>query len=151
VSSYPDSPKSINDIIRARSRTLSSLYEHVASILSCQGKLRSELGLPLAEHLVVADISRETLTLHTDSPAWASRLRYNIQNILKIARCNCDPGGFKSVRIKVVIRDTDDTPKRQISHPSEHTITLIDQTARSIKDHNLRASLLSLARHRLAS
>ena len=145
--SYNYHPTTINDFLSSRSQTLSELVEHVSRILICQSKLRSELGPPLSEHLHVANYSKDSLMLHTDSPAWASRLRFNIQNILNIVRLNCGLNELKSVRIKVVIRNTDSEPAKRLNCISQSTTKLIENTARSVKDQKLRTSLFNLTKH----
>ncbi|MBF8268334.1 MAG: hypothetical protein HW386_43 [Gammaproteobacteria bacterium] len=140
-------PATINDFLSSRSQSLSKLVGQVSRILICQSRLRSELGPPLSEHLHVANYSNDSLMLHTDSPAWASRLRFNIQNILNIVRQNCGLNELKSVRIKVVIQNTDSEPVKRMNCLSQSTTKLIENTARSIKDHKLRTSLFNLAKH----
>ena len=140
-------PITINDLLRNNTQSLSVINDHIALITSCQNKLRSDLGPPLSVHLTVANVSSEFLMLYTDSPSWASRLRYNIQNILNIVRQGCGLSDLKSVRIKVVIRNLDNKPVRRIGLLSQNTAQLIEATTRSMKDLRLRNSLSNLARH----
>ena len=144
-------PATINDFLSSRSKTLSEIVEHISRILICQHRLRSELGPPLSEHLHVANYSKDSLMLHTDSTAWASRLRFNIQNILNIVRQNCGLNELKSVRITVVISNTDSKPAKRMSSLSQNTTKLIENTARSMKDHKLRTSLSNLTKHHVGS
>ena len=145
--SSDNNPATINDLLSSRSQTLSEIYKHISRVVICQQTLRTELGPPLSEHLDVANFSRESLMLHTDSPAWASRLRFNIQNILNIVRLHCGLIDLKSVRIKVVLRNQDNKPAQRLNLVSQNTVKLIETTTRSIKDHKLRTSLSNLAKH----
>ena len=144
-------PVTINEFLSSRSQTLSKISEHISHIMLCQSRLRSELGPPLSEHLHVANFSNESLMLHTDSPAWASRLRFNIQTILNIVRLKCGLSDLKSVRIRVIIQNTDVKPMKRMSSLTQNTTTLIINTARSINDHKLRNSLSNLTKHHVVT
>lgn len=141
-------PATINELLRSSPGTLAKIQARIAQITHFQDKLRSELGAPLSEHLNVANFSDDTLVLHTDNPAWASRLRFNIQTILRIARLNCGLAGLKSVRIKVVIPNLDRKTKKRSFSVSENTANMIGATTASINDHKLRTSLANLSKHR---
>lgn len=142
-------PSTLNNLFSGGSGVLSTLHQRISYLSACQDKLRSELGQPLSEHLNVANISRDTLTLHTDNPAWASRLRFNIRTILKIARQSCGLNELKSVRIKVVIQNSDKKPYKRSLTVSENTAKMIDEATESINDQKLRTSLLNLSKHRV--
>ena len=139
----------LNELLKSSPGILSKINGHVSRILSCQDILRTELGLPLSEHLTVANLSEHTLTLHTDNPAWASRLRFNIRTILNIAKNNCHLHDLKSVRIKVVLQNSDSNSHKRPLVLSDNTANMIDNTAYLINDHKLRVSLSSLSKHRL--
>ena len=141
-------PATINELLRNSPGSLSKIQARIAQISNFQDKLRSALGTPLSEHLNVANFSDDTLVLHTDNPAWASRLRFNIQLILRIARLNCGLDGLKSVRIKVVIPNTDRKANKRSLSLSENTAKMIGATTASINDHKLRTSLSNLSKHR---
>lgn len=138
---------SINDLLLNNSSSFTTLIERVSQISLLQNKLRSELGHPMSEHLNVANFTSNSLTLHTDSPAWASRLRFNIQKIIKIARQKCGLDDLKSVRIKVVILEKDTTTTYRTLSLSENSSKFIDDAAASINDHNLKTALLKISKH----
>lgn len=142
------SPSTINDLLRSSPGSLSKIQARIARISYFQNKLRSELRAPLSEHLNVANFSDDTLVLHTDNPAWASRLRFNIRTILRIARNKCGLAGLKSVRIKVVIPNIDSKTNKRSLLLSENTAKMIGETTASINDHKLRTSLSNLSKHR---
>jgi len=138
-----------SELLRGYPGVLSKLHQRITQISACQEKLRSELGLPLSEHLNVANISNDTLTLYTDNPAWASRLRFNIRTILSIAKHDCGLKELKSVRIKVIIRNSSNKPQIRSLTVSENIANIIGETSESINDKKLRASLLNLSKHRV--
>lgn len=142
-------PPTVNALLGSSPGELSKIHERIHRISVCQEKLRSELGPPLSEHLNVANFSHDTLTLHTDNPAWASRLRFNIRTILNVAKQKCGLNELKSVRIKVVIRNSDAKPLNRSLSMSENTAKMIGKTIDSINDDKLRSSLSNLSKHRI--
>lgn len=140
---------SFSDLLRGCPGVLSKMHQRIIQITACQEKLRSELGLPLSEHLNVANISSDTLTLYTDNPAWASRLRFNIRKILNIAKQECGLNELKSVRIKVIIRNNSNKPLIRSLTVSENIANMIGKTSESINDQRLRTSLQNLSKHRV--
>jgi hypothetical protein len=134
---------SIKSLLENNSEILCALYTRASDISRLQDKLRKHFGDPLAPHFRVADFNKETLILHTDSPAWASRLRFRIPDILDFVQTH----GMKnlhSIRIKVI--QNANAPPEITKKPaiSDDTARLIHDTAESINDENLRRSLLRL-------
>jgi hypothetical protein len=144
-------PLAIRDLLTVRSGPLSGLHARIAQSLDCQRRLRENLGPPMSEHLHVVNIRDNTLTLYTDSPAWASRLRFNIQNILDIARQHCGLDKLNAIRIKVMIQNSEIKPVKRAKPCSDRTAKLIESTAQSMPDQKLRLSLSNLAKRRSGS
>ena len=132
-------------LVNDRSDILPSLFKRASKLSTMQRKIRNELGPPLSEHLIVADYNNQSLILHTDSPAWAAKLRYNISNILDIARTNCDLSELRSVRIKVVLSKNVITGAKRKIELSNQSKQLILNAAESISDPRLRSVLLRLS------
>lgn len=140
-------PLIINTILNDCSETLTALSTHTTHIQQLQNHIRSELGHPLSDHLSVVNFNQQTLTIHTDSPAWAAKLRFNIQNILKIARQKCGLTELRSVRVKVIIPEFDTPATNRRLSISEDTAHMILKTSESINDDSLRTALLRLSKH----
>ena len=139
---------SIQSILNKDSKILSALCARTAQISTLQRKLRMEIVSPLSKHLIVANFTKKTLTIHADSPAWAARLRFQIPDILRIARETCNLTELHSIRVKVVITENDvKTPKRKISL-SDKSIQLIRKTAELTSDSTLRSSLFRLSKNK---
>ncbi len=137
----------LQSLINNSSDVLANLYARASQISNVQLILRGALGPPLSNHLNVANYNQSGLTIYTDSPAWAARLRFKIPNILKIAREQCNLTNLLAVRIKIVIPDYDDnTPKRKISLSNDSSF-FIRSIAESTTDDTLRCSLLKLSKH----
>lgn len=135
-------------INRSGNETLSPLIKHVDELLILQDQLNNLLESPLVEHCRVCNYSDDTLSLQTDSPAWAARLRYKIPEILVYFRDNCLFTSLKTIRIRV--RPDDSTAQTNTGrkiHLSVATATLLKQIADNIDDSELRKSLYQLAEH----
>lgn len=143
--SKKNKPVSISSLANTQSEILKALFARTAQITALQQKIQNELDPPLREHLFVADFDSSALTLYTDSPAWAAKLRYNIPVITRIAQVSCGLTELRSVRIKVVLPETDTTSTKRKIKLSDQTKQLIRETIESTKDPQLRSALLRLS------
>ena len=110
-----------------------------------QEKLKTILPPPLCDHFVLANIDKETLTLHTDSSAWAARLRFKTPDILSFARQLHDIDHPASIRIKVVPSAGQPGPAKRTISLSSKSAQLIRETAATITDPHLRDALMRLS------
>ena len=147
MSSIKNTPASITEILHQSAEPGSEILKKISQIHELQSKLRNHLGLPLSEHLNVANISSDSLTLHTDNAAWASRLRFKIQSILEFSRNECRLDNLKSVRVKVILTNPPTYRSRAAPSMSSQTANLIEDTSKLISDTDLRSSLIKLSRH----
>ncbi len=138
-------PRTINQLLHS-----APVLKELRNNLHAQKKLlvltRSLLPTPLDQHCLSAQQRGSTLILHTDSSAWASRLRYSSRNLRAKLR---DKGMLvQKLEVRVFI---DNQPKprstRRIHHLSPDNAKLIKATADAIKDDKLRAALKRLGRH----
>lgn len=138
---------SIRSLLNNNSEILSALCYRASQISRLQQKLRLELDPVLSKHLLVANFNSDALTIHTDSPAWAARLRFKIPDILNIAKESCGLPELHSVRVKVVIPKRDSNSATKEMSLSDETVQIILKTADSIADNDLRCALLRLSKH----
>ena len=132
----------ISDFLDSSER-LSQICNHIEKINELQIKLQKHLDSPLNKHVAVADIRQKTLVLHTDSQAWAAKLRYQTPDILnKVKR---DTPGIHTIRIKVMPSDSLNQVARQAQQVSPDTAHAIRQVADKIGDPTLRSTLHSIA------
>lgn len=132
----------ISDFLASSDR-LSQICNHTEKIQELQIKLRNNLGGPLNEHVVVADYQKKTLVLHTDSAAWAARLRYLTPDILTTFKG--DLPGVRTIRIKVVPPDPPVQTSRKAVKVSPDTAGGIREVADKIPDKALRTTLRNIA------
>ena len=134
-------------LVNNRSDILPPLLNRAAQLSNLQQKLRNELEPPLSEHLFVANFNNAIMTLYTDSPAWAAKLRYNISSILKIAQTRCGLADLRSVRIKVILPENRITDTKRKIELSDQSKRLILNAAETTKDPLLRSTLFRLSRN----
>lgn len=132
----------ISDFLDSSDR-LSQICNHIEKINELQIKLGKYLDSRLNQHVVVADYRQKTLVLHTDSAAWAAKLRYNTPDIL--AAFKGDLPGIRTIRIKVVPTDTLVKASRHTAKVSPDTANGIREIADQIEDTALRSTLHSIA------
>lgn len=136
----------IQSILGANSEHIAEIRQRIAVIQAIQDKLKATLPSPLSDHFIIANISRDTLILHTHSPAWAAKLRFNTPEILRCVKEHFDALAPKSLRIKVVPESPQPAlPIRKI-RLTEKNAQLIKQTAESITDPKLREAMVRLSR-----
>ena len=58
--------------------TLARLTRHAKRLQRATEVLHACLGAPANAHCVVANVRDDVMVIHTDSPAWASKLRFQV-------------------------------------------------------------------------
>ena len=111
--------------------------------------LHQHIGVPLQSHCQIADMTSDTVVLHADSPAWSSRLRYRVPDVLEFLQQY--PWLQDAPRVQIRVRP----PDRDIPSKAEKRLTLsaaaselIQSAAYATSDGDLREALLRLSRHR---
>lgn len=108
--------------------------------------LSSILPSPLSQHVWAANQEAGTLTILTDSPAWATQLRYQEHELLK--QLNSNPAvQLKKIRIslsnKPAPRITENPQRKTLSTASRKSITA---AAATITDPEIRKIFESIAK-----
>ena len=140
-------PLILNEFLTKSGNTLAFILAHAAHLARIQAQLRAGLPDALAHHVIVANTDDSTLFIHTDSPAWAARLRYQIPVILDLVKEKCALASIHNVRIKVKIPAEESVSPAREPVLSEKARRTLLQTAESTDDPDLQASLRRLARH----
>lgn len=138
----------IQNLLNREKGELAALFQHAAVLRMFQDELKTKLPSPLCDHFILANISEDTLTLHTDSPAWAARLRFITPDILKYVRQLRRPRPPHTIRIKVVPPASQSTSLKRTINLSRKNAQLIRDTANSISDPVLRAALTRLSQNK---
>ena len=127
---------------------LCHLMRQVHFLANLAGKLQSFLEAPLNRHCVVANYAGETLVLHTDSSAWASKLRYLAPSIKEFMQDECALAGLQTIRIRVSPLPgytQRSNYKKLLLAP--HVSAVIRQSALSVTDEKLKKALLAISTH----
>ena len=138
-------PRNIRDIAMNNSDPLAVLYKHSVAMLGVQKSIRLELGSPLGQHLHVANLNTESITIFTDSQAWATKLRFHTSEIARIARKVSGFTRLDVVRIRVSPALLDIPESRHPISISPATSRLLATVAGSISDASLQSVLLKIS------
>lgn len=88
-----------NDIAATDSPELLRLFRRAGQLEAVRARLARDLPVAMREHLKVANIRDGALVLAVDSPAWATRVRYQSREILQTGSQIC-----KTQLSEVVVR-----------------------------------------------
>ncbi len=147
MSSIFKRPKSLNEIINSNDE-LTRLYQHIEFLSSLDKTLQEFLPANLKSHCTVANLSNQTLVLHSDAAVWATRLRYLTPEILNFMRTHCNQKSLKTIRIRVnPLQQAPMVNSRQKMTLTKSSADLFKQVANSVTDENLQKSLLNIAKH----
>lgn len=127
---------------------LGKLLTHIEYLRTLENQLLDYLGPPLNKHCSLANHSDDTIILHTDSPTWAAKLRYNIPAILVFMQKNCQLKSLKKIHIKIIPPTYKiETSKIRRVTISAESADIVASVADTIFDNKLRSSLLKLSKH----
>jgi len=140
-------PVCISEYINAPTGCLRETLSRARRLQQIDNMLANFLGDPLSRHCRLANINANTAVIHTDSPAWATRLRYLLPEILHFL-CHSPVNADVThawIRVKPA------HPKRgavnRTKRLSRESSALLAGVAVEISDHGLRDALLRLSRH----
>lgn len=141
-----NAPRSLNALLNADDGHIRRLLQQSQWLAELTDKLRCHLAPSIAAHCRAANLRSGVLVLQTDSPAWATRLRYHIPALRETLR---DHGldQIRAVRVSVVPAEKVPalSPARR-ARLSASTSSLILQAAEATDDPALRDALTRLAR-----
>ncbi|MBL1260871.1 MAG: DUF721 domain-containing protein [Thiotrichaceae bacterium] len=128
-----------------KSTQLRRLTQFSRQLTELSALTQSCLPSPWQGQCQAVNIRGKTLILQTESPAWASQLRFYAPAMLStLTHHHCNYIKEISIRIKPVSALTP-ADTRQKMNISSQSATLITSLAESTTDNNLRRSLLRLA------
>lgn len=105
------------------------------------------IAVDLAAHCRVADIQGNCLILHVDNAAWATRLRYETPQLLKLLNPHPDFSNIEAIRWQIHRPLHQDKAFKSLSRPetSPAIKNILITTSQHIKSAKLKASLEKLA------
>ncbi len=146
IHSPPPTMHKLNDVLNKRAH-LRKLGQRLAEYAELLERVRSCLTPPLDQQVRGAVMHNGYLTLFTESPVWASRLRYMAPQLQRSLMAQ----EILATRIQVRITPESTTPKqdrgRRAEAMSEQSSESLRLTAESLTDRDLKQALLRLSRH----
>jgi len=91
---FQDAATSIDQVISDSDNTLAALLRHAASLAKMESLLAGYAGPDMAEHFRVAAVRGDRLVLQTPTASWATRLRMQHEQILRLLKAS----GYKHLR-----------------------------------------------------
>lgn len=138
------SPKSVRHLLKDKP-TLKHLERGISARRSVLAEVLAHLPAEVASHCLAAQIEGARLTLHTDSSAWATRLRY-FSNQLRSLLEPTYPG-LREIRIRILIaRGPGRRPPQRKPYKSARAAQSIADGAAAAAPGALREALLRLSR-----
>lgn len=134
-----------------RNSGLQRLQNHAAKLQKLESLLNHRLPEQIRSHCRVAALSDGVLTLYTDSPAWAAKLRYLTRDMLDIVHeCQLtDP--INTITVKARPPETAGQHHISVQHDaaaprlSAQSARFLRDTAATLEDPELRAALFRLS------
>jgi hypothetical protein len=128
------------------SATLKALLRHAHELLRLEDDIGALLAPSIRPHCRAAGYRDGQLILMTDSPAWATRLRYQVPALLAGLRRRAPALGLREILVKV---SPFTQPVEAATAPgpamSAGSAALLQDVANGIGDPRIRAAMLRLA------
>ena len=138
------SPKSVRHLLKDKP-TFKRLELEISAQKALLNRVRRLLPDDLAAHCVAAQKRGQHLILHTDSPVWATRLRYFAPQLNSLLKAD-DPS-LRGIKVKLVLTRSSRRRRLPAARHSDFAAAIIHDSAEDTKQPQLREALkrLSLA------
>ena len=136
-------PKPVRLLLTDRP-ALSHLEQEINAQQALLDLVRQHLPEDLASHCVGARLDAHQLVLHTDSPVWASRLRYlakQLQSLLEPRYPN-----LREIKIRLLVPDSGPPKRRSVARRSTRAAAIIQDCAEDTRAGPLKTALPRLSR-----
>jgi hypothetical protein len=142
----PFDPRRIGSILRGTGPS-GALAAKVRVLVRVERAVHRVLGEKSIAHVRAGRLSRSSLTLTTDSPAWASITRFRVPDIRAAIRSEPDLPRLRDVRIVIRETETPVEPRPASEHRSlsPFAARVLRSVARSIDNPRLARALIRLA------
>jgi len=135
------SPRSVRHLLQDKPG-LQRLEREIRVQQRLLADVRQCLPADLSQHCLSARLREDTLVLHTDSPAWATRLRYLAPQLTSVLVPEYP--ALREVKIRLIVADTVHPRPGSGAKHSDRAAQIIHSSA----DH-ANSEALKLALHRL--
>ncbi len=141
---------SIHNLLNNKHCSFATLYKKMTFIQDIDRQLKQQLDPSLQNKFELANLNADSAILLTNSSAWATRLRYNIPNILGILNNQLNDISIKTIRIKLnkatPIKPVENSKPRYLS---DNTARFLNNAANNFSDPELRECFLKLSKNSL--
>lgn len=137
------SPKSVDRLLSDRP-ILKTIRRDVEAQEALLTLVRQCLPDDLVAHCLAARMHDRRLILHTDSPVWATRLRYLSRQLLSVMR-HAEPA-LRDINVRVLIPRSASPRQQNAARKSDTAAAIIHECARFTKQASLRDALERLSR-----
>lgn len=136
------SPKSVRHLLKDKP-TLKRLELEISAQKALLGQVRHLLPNELAGHCVAAQMRDQHLILHTDSPVWATRLRYFAPQLISLLKSG-DPS-LRGIKVRLVLTRSPQRRRLPAARHSDFAAAIIHDSAEDTKQPQLREALKRLS------
>ncbi len=141
-----NSPKKIHKYFSGSRDELERLITHAMSISHLNTRLHSILDTTLKNHCDIANYIDGNLILLTDSPAWISRLRYQLPTLLKQLQQLTEFKGLIQIKLRIKPKYVKPRPTKHHREPiSKIAASCLTTLAEHVQDSELKTALRQLA------
>ena len=140
-------PKSIASLLSARNGALGKTLKHSRHLLQLEHGIKALLPTEIAPHCRLANVQDDVLTLAVTSNVWASRLRYQLPQLLRQLKRHRRFHHLKEIRLVVLPESRQRHRQRPPLKLTLKSAEVINSAASSIDDKRLSAALRKLVRH----
>ena len=142
------SPLPLGRILADRSATVERLFRNVEFLQSINNLIGAAVSPKLAAHCWAAGLRDRQLIVVVDSPAWATRLHFEQNQLIQLLRQQPELQSLTGLQIKVRPKETTQpNPVRRVAPLSAQSTADINACADTINDPALAKALRRLAEH----
>lgn len=95
------SPHNLNKLIDTPSGDVKALLDRLAKIQALNNTLQDKLSATFLKHCRVVNLRKSTLVIAVDSPVWANKLRFKLNDLLNDFR---ESGYYGLASIEVIVQ-----------------------------------------------
>jgi hypothetical protein len=141
--------KKLQALLKNRSQALAGLIYKANQLSQIEASFKKHLDRALADHCHVANLRSDCLILAVDSPAWVTRLRYAIPDLLKKLEYSLDLNMAQKIEWLVQpISQQNMKPPKKTPILSIENAALLLETASLSSIPTLKKALEHLATHK---
>lgn len=137
--------QSVHQLLGSRGGTLAALSKQGRQRHDLTERIRLLLPAELHAHILGIGLQQQTLVLYTDTPAWATSLRYHTGKLLNLLKNEQDLCHIQKVRIKTQVALQQTNRKGSRRHSSRASAALLANLAATMNDAEIRRSLQRLS------